>query len=148
MTRITDNSGTRWVEIPRRKRRKSPRALRFAEIKLGDQLVKRQKQYINGRMHEYHFVVVAMWFDPVDGHSDPESGQMVGIQRVGECGVGIGRPQKHTRRALAYQQFHYSEVDYIELCRNRLDALKDGTVVGIGKAAAIRRRPRMPGAGL
>src|SRR3546814_6466257 len=40
MTWITDGNGTRWVDMPKPKRRAAPRAIRFAGLTLGDQVMK------------------------------------------------------------------------------------------------------------
>jgi hypothetical protein len=79
--------------------RKSPRALRFADIEVGDEL---QRQWSHARMGYY--VVTDRWFDPVAGQNDPISGQMVAVVMAGR-----NRKESHTLRGLASNGFYYSD---------------------------------------
>jgi hypothetical protein len=130
MTWITDNTGTRWVEPVPHKRRKSPRAIRFAELKVGDQ-IKRIWRTNGFREHESHYVVTDRWFDPVSGQRDAVGGEMVAVRRINERGDVVGRKMRHTLRGLASQGFNYAG-DFIGFCKTRLGALEDGKVIGIG----------------
>lgn len=140
MTWIYDDTGKHWVEPTPRKQRKPARAVRFAEVKVDDQLVQSERRY-DDRKIDRHWIVVAVWFDPVAGYYDREAGNMVAVQRINEFGIGQGLPARHTRRGLASQGYRYSKVDYIDLCRARIEALKAGTVVGIGAAKRIKKHP-------
>lgn len=122
MTLITDGNGTRWVNVPPRKRRKPARALRFAKIAVGDVLLHRARyrstRYPSGpvptandnpleTVHETHgFAIVEhLWTDPVRGEKDPVAGQMVGLRPLtqhGRAGSLTGMPI----RGLASQGYH------------------------------------------
>lgn len=146
MTWITDGNGRRWVETPPRKRRKPARAIRFAAIKPGDQLVlNRPSAALDRRSYPIHYLVTDTWFDPVAGQDDETAGRMVAIQRIGNDGEIAGRKFAHTVRGLASQQYRYADLDYIAMCKARLAAHTEGKVVGIGKGSVIRRRPKLPG---
>jgi hypothetical protein len=148
-----DDDGRMWTEIPRRKRRKSPRAVRFAEIKVGDQLMREYR--LDGfcsidrkdRVQIWYYVVTDLWFDPCAGQHDETAGRMVAIQSI--CPrTGDPRPHKepHTLRGLASQGFHFADIDFLAHAKARNQAMADGAVVGIGKGHVIRRRPTVPGA--
>lgn len=107
-TKIVDSSGTRWVKHEPRKRRKPGRALRFAEIKVGDELVCVHEAYVPSRDR---FVVTDLWFDPVAGERDETAGQMVAIRWMRD-GQPVGTKRPHTRRGLAMQGYHYAK-DYL-----------------------------------
>lgn len=158
ITRITDGSGTRWVEIPPRKRRASPRALRFAGLQVGDQLMQTHtlRAWRGGKddfskpapelsQTKWYYLVTDLWIDPVSGQDDPVAGQMAAIVRIDEDGYPHGRKWPHTLRGLASQGFHYADRDYIAFCRQREAATEAGSVVGIGLGQVIRRRPKTPG---
>lgn len=146
MTQITDGSGTRWVEIPQRKKRKSPRAVRFAEIKAGDQLM-RELGVWDARMHVWYYIVTDLWFDPVAGQDDETAGRMVAIRSIcPRTGEPRHRKEPHTLRGLASQGFRYADIDFPAHVQAVKEAMADGEVVGIGKGHVIRRRPKVPGA--
>lgn len=158
MTWITDGGGTRWVEIPTRKRRRSPRALRFADIKVGDQLMKvwRQTGWRGGKDDMkgppvdlsrcvWYYAVTDLWFDPVRGQENRVAGEMVGIVRINQDGTYALRKEPHTKRGLASQGFHYADLDLCALAQRRQQS---ENVVGIGRGHVIRRRPKTPGGGL
>ena len=151
MTWVTDNNGTNWVETPVRKRRKSPRAIRFVNIKVGDQLMmihvskwtragkKESSQSVS------YYAVTDLWFDPVKGQKNHVAGEMVAIARIGRDGSISDWKEPHTKRGLASQGFHYADRDYIVEGCALVEAVKDGSVVGIGRARVIRQRPKIPG---
>ena len=147
MTWITDREGTKWVELPRRKRRNPRRALKFGNVEVGDQLV--HAHSLPGDMNPrynmpVYYLVTDRWFDPVKGEDDPIKGQMVGLAQIDARGIP-GSKSATTVRGLASQQYEYADIDYIALCFARVHAMKGETVVGIGRAAAIRRRPKIQG---
>ncbi len=144
MTWITDADGSRWVDTPVRKRRKSPRALRFANVKVGDQLVLPPSNDWYSRIPE-HYVVTDLWFDPVAGQEDELKGRMVAIRLIGDDGSPYGHKRSHTIRGLASQRYRYADIDFIAQGKAFVAALEEGTVVGIGKGAVIRARPKLPG---
>ena len=163
MTWIVDNNGTRWVDTPPRKTRKPARALRFANIKVGDQIMvtRESKKSIldpNSANEQYirvpymkgteYCIVTDLWFDPVAGQRDPISGEMVGIARINPDGTICDSKYPHTKRGLASNRYKYADHDYIAACKARLEAMKSGDVVGIGYGKVIRRRPKMPGSRL
>lgn len=139
MTWITDNTGTRWAEPVERKRRKTPRALRFADVKVGDQLMR--KGYHGGMIY---CVVTDLWFDPVQGESDPLKGSMVGYAQIDQRGE-LRRKSSTTIRGLASQQFTPSDRDYVAFCKARIEGMAAGVVVGIGRGRTIRQRPKIAG---
>lgn len=142
-----DESGGRWTEVPPRKRRKPSRAVRFADIKVGDQLKRPEAAYLiaGDRTLVRYYVVTDLWFDPVAGQDDPIAGQMVAIRRIDpRTGEPIQRKQPHTRRGLAMQGFHYAGIDYMAMAAARRSAMQEGSVVGIGLAHMIRARPKYP----
>jgi hypothetical protein len=153
MTWIIDGNGRRWVEPEPKKKRKSPRALRFAEIKVGDQLMQTSSVDVwkaDGEKMPYSrstrwFIVTDIWFDPVRGQNDSVAGQMVGIAQIN--GKGDVHPHKsaYPVRGLASNCFHYADRDYIAWCKERLSAHEAGKVTGIGFAKLIRARPKTPG---
>lgn len=108
MTWITDSNGTRWVEPVKRKERKPPRALRFADVKVGDQIMHavESKRIVNGVEVPYmrgvhYYVVTDLWDDPVEGQSDPLKGKMVGYAQIDDRGEVSNRKSKTTIRGLA-----------------------------------------------
>ena len=157
MTWIIDGNGTRWVEETVRKRRKSPRAVRFADIKVGDQVMKTytNKGWRRGDNPQepptaisqatWYYVVTDLWFDPVAGQDNHVAGEMVGIARISSDGNINPRKEPHSKRGLASQGFRYADRDYIAECRAIGAAIEDGKVVGIGMGKIIRSRPKFPG---
>jgi hypothetical protein len=147
MTIIRDQNGTRWVEIPLRKRRKSPRALRFAEIKVGDQLMFKWPDHLNAGVVVWYYLVTDLWFDPVAGQEDETAGRMVGIQHIDwRSGEADGRKQPHTLRGLASQGFHYADIDFMAQLKAANQGMAEGKVIRIGQGHLIRRRPKVPDA--
>lgn len=144
MTWITDNTGTRWVEIQQPKRRKSPRPLRFDNIAVGNQLMLKPQENWWRKIPQY-FIVTDLWFDPVDGEEDPTKGRMVALRRIGEDGEPHHRKSKTTVRGLASQQYHYADIDYVAHCKARLAGSEGGAVVGIGVGRALKSRPKIAG---
>lgn len=138
---VTDDSGTRWVEYAERKRRKPARALRFAGLIIGDQLMEKARGDW-GRKFPTFWLVTDLWFDPVAGQRDGTAGRMVAVIRIDQHGELVGEKYRHTLRGLASQGFHYAKHDRIAECKARLAAMKDGSVVGIGLG---RARPKLPG---
>lgn len=137
-----------WEDVTRvRKKRKPVRAVRFADVKVGDQLVVRFNNY-DDTVRDWFYQVTHIWFDPVagfraEGEPDQEAGIMVAIQRINSMGIPYGRPDKHTRRGLASQKYHYAKIDYIGMCKARLEGLNAGSVVGIGAAKRIKKHPSL-----
>lgn len=145
MTWIVDSSGTRWVDDRPPKRRKSPRAIRFAEIKVGDQLMRRWT-FLPGGTDVWYYLVTDLWFDPVAGQKNETAGRMVAVRWLNpRTGEPDNRKQAHTIRGLASQGFHYADMDYTAHIRATLEGIRAGAVVGIGKAHVIRMRPKLPG---
>lgn len=122
MTWITDGSGTRWVPVPPRKRRRSPRALRFANLREGEVLIHRHKWRVerhdparlmlandNSRTETGTSISFAiaerLWFDPVAGEDDPVAGQMVGVRALTSHGPARSM-RSHTLRGLASNGYH------------------------------------------
>jgi hypothetical protein len=144
MTWIIDGSGTQWVEVPLRKRRKSPRAVRFAEIKVGDQLMRKWTAY-DARIDVWYYVVTDLWFDPVAGQKDETAGRMVAIRSIDpQTGEPRLRKEPHTIRGLASQGFMYSDIDFPNIVQATIHGLAEGKVIGIGQGHVIRRRPKVP----
>lgn len=150
MTWITDNSGTRWVEVPQRKRRKPRTGGRFSELSIGDQLVQRTP-YTRIRPHEperapyeQYVQVTDLWFDPVAGQDNEWRGQMVGVAAININGA-LSKKQSYSRHALAAVGYHRAEIDYRGMCVARAQAARDGAVVSIRHAHKIRSRPKLPG---
>lgn len=134
-----------WIDVTvNRKRRKPSRALRFAELKVGDQLMKRPYGGDYGR-HSTYYLVTDLWFDPVAGQHDETAGRMVGLVRLGTDGEPHGTKSSTTLRGLASQQYHYSSIDYSAICKAKVEAVAAGELVGIGYGRVIRQRPKTPG---
>lgn len=139
------------------RRRKPPRAVRFADIKIGDQLVKRSVHKWTtllpgaanwserSREEVEHHIVTDLWFDPVAGQKNPCAGEMVGIAMIRQDGSIWGRKYAHSKLGLASQGFKYDKTDYIALCRARMEC---ENVVGIQYGKTIRKRPKMSVPGL
>lgn len=149
MTLVTEGSGTRWVEVKARKRRKSPRAVRFADIKVGDQVRKAWSipsvYMAHDRRVETFYIVTDLWFDPVRGQENYDAGRMAAISKINSDGTISPRKDAYPLRGLASQQFQYAGIDYLELTRIRKAAHDKGEVVGIGHGQVIRARPKVPG---
>jgi len=107
MTRIYTSDGTFDAEPPQRKRRAKPRALRFSDIKVGNELSKRMTWH--GERAVTFYVVTDLWFDPVAGQRDHEAGNMVAVRRIEP--FPTDRKEPHTRRGLASQGFRYRYSD-------------------------------------
>lgn len=149
MVWITDHNGRRWHPDNPRKKRKPARALRFAEIKVGDQLMKEWRtlraiggEIVPGAQAREYCIVTDLWFDPVAGQSDEVAGQMVAIRRISDRGEIDGRKEPHTKRGLASQGFHYADRDFIAFVKARAEA---ENVVGISFGRIVRQRPKTPG---
>jgi hypothetical protein len=145
-TKIVNDDGARWVEAPVRKPRKPPRALRFSEIKVGDQLVLPPTDNFFRKIPTF-FIVTDLWFDPVAGEDDETAGRMVAVQQIGPTGEPRHGKRPYTVRGLASNGYRYADIDYIGQCKAFLEGVETGQVVGIGKGAAIRRRPKLPRSG-
>jgi len=156
VTWVTDGSGPCWVEIPKKKPRKSPRAVRFAEIKVGDQIMRvwTSKGWRGGKddfkgpavelsQTTWYYIVTDIWFDPVAGQRNPLAGKMIAISHIIENGEPYAHKEAHTVRGLASEGFKYADRDFIAFCRERLSAMECGNVVGIGMGQVIRRRPKV-----
>jgi hypothetical protein len=145
MTRIIDEDGERWVEVPRRKERRRPRALKFAEIKVGDQLMRRWAGFGGPGFNAtvvWYYEVTDLWFDPVAGQEDETAGRMVALMMI----YPRHRSKRaHTVRGLASNGYDYADVDIYALLDAREAAQQSGAVVGIGQGHVIRRRPKVPG---
>lgn len=143
MTWITDDTGTRWVDMPPRVRRKPARALRFSEIRAGDQLMRRYKHY-DGTMQTWYYFVTDLWFDPVAGQSDETAGRMVAIMMLdARTGDPWLRKEPHTVRGLASQGFHYADIDFPAHVKATNAAREEGKVAPISFAKVIRARPKL-----
>lgn len=149
-----------WVDVTKPKRApRKPGKRRFENIKVGDQLVRTTevKGWRGGKddfkgpptplsKTTWYYLVTDLWFDPVRGHDNRESGEMVAIQRIRETGEPWGGKQGHSIRGLASNGFQYADMDYVQFCRDRIESMIDGAVVGIGLGHKIRRRPKLPSA--
>lgn len=133
-------------------KRRPGKPARFADVKVGDQLVKRHEVYtfndkderVN-RMEPFYYVVTDTWFDPVAGQLNEYCGQMVGVARI-DARTGEVQPHKraHTRMGLASNGFRYADIDFIAAVTARNQGLADGSVIGIGVGRIIRARPKLP----
>ncbi len=161
MTTIHDENGTRQVHIPRREKRKRG-AGRFAEVKVGDQLMQR----VISRWSTYatdpsaandpamvdhekdcgfaYAIVTDLWFDPVKGEEDPIAGQMVAIRHLRQ-GRPIMSKRPHTIRGLASNGWQYADRDEIAHWEAVREAHEAGKVIGIGVGKVYRKRPQIPG---
>lgn len=150
---------TRWNdETAPKRRRKSARALRFAEIKVGGQLmVSYASEYqtsdgaggyktCKNPRSVWYWVVTDLFFDPVAGEYDETAGRMVAIKRLcPHTGEPIQGKRSHSIRGLASNGYHYADVDFMALMAARLQGKATGDVVEIGRGHVIRRRPKVPG---
>jgi hypothetical protein len=114
-----------FVRQQQRKRRRAPRALRFAEIEVGAVLLQRTKsrfqiydkpfveRIANDNAREgleirWQFAIVEdRWFDPCQGQVDRLKGEMASVRMVGPNGVWKTK-LPHTLRGLASQGFDYA----------------------------------------
>jgi hypothetical protein len=150
MTYITDSTGTRWVDVPPRKRRKASTGGRFSTIEVGDHLEMRRTITMSRGGQEIkrqglgYAVVTDLWFDPVAGQEVPWKGQMVAIRPL-YAGRSEASKQAYSRHALASVGYHKTDRDFSAECAALGDALAAGDVVPIGFARTIRRRPKMAG---
>ena len=157
MTWIFNGGGPRWVELDVPKRRKSPRAVRFAGIKVGDQVMQTHttKGWRGGiddksapptelSQTTWYYIATDLWFDPVAGQENHVAGEKVAIARIKPDGSVCPHKEPHTKRGLASQGFHYADRDYIAECKTVVAAVKEGSVVGIGMGRIIRQRPKLP----
>lgn len=121
--RITDGTGTRWVKVEPRTRRKPGRALRFEGLQPGAVLIHRAKWKVthgvpaavrgtannNGRDEQGVSVGFAIvehrWFDPVAGEHDPVAGEMAAVRDLTPSGSGR-HLRGHTLRGLASNGYH------------------------------------------
>lgn len=133
MTLITDGFGTRWVEPTPKKRRKKPRALRFADLSPDTILIHRSKsksvrspkhdlpvanddELVIERSHVGFAIVEHRWFDPCAGQTDPTAGEMVAVRPITSHGRG-GSMWPHTLRGLAMQGYDYATPEQAGLVR-------------------------------
>lgn len=135
-TLIIDDSGSRWVQSPIKKRRKPARALKFGGVRVGDQLMRKPRGDWLRPFVEY-FVVTDRWFDPVKGQEDPIKGEMVGLARISASGA-LSAKEATTVRGLASQQFDYADQDFLSMAKTRSEQLKSGGVIGIGQVKRKR----------
>lgn len=144
-----------------RQRRRSPRALRFENVKVGDILIQANKTLVSKphkvppgmakptndveddyevRHYECLVVVTDRWFDPVYGQSDATAGQMVGVQYYRDRGP-IGSKFGYTLRGLASNRYRYATPEEVA-ARDDEDERKArlSQAVHDGEVAVIRRR--------
>lgn len=145
--------GPTWTPITLRRSRRKPRTGgRFSEIAVGDSLllvrIARWQEIRDGAertaRYEIAYVVTDLWFDPVAGEENPWQGQMTAVAQVRPDG-SLGRKTRYSRHALAAVGFQKTDADHVGLAKARHEGAKAGKVVGIGRARALRRRPRLPG---
>lgn len=140
--------------------RKEPKR-RFENIKVGDQLMREyvsqgwrggkddpKQPPVKLSSQTWYYIVTDLWFDPVKGHEKPRLGEMVAIQRINQRGEPSNRKIGHSKSGLASQSYRYANIDYVQFCKDRLAALEEGKVVGIGLGQVIRRRPKISGSKL
>lgn len=147
MTWFTHGNETTWIEPRPKRRRPTPRALRFGAIKVGDQLMKAwDGMYEGGQKVVWYYLVSDLWFDPVAGQHVPLAGSMVAIQSIDyRTGEPRDRKEAHTIRGLASQGFHYANIDFIAHTAARNAGMLAGDVVSIAKGKVIRARPKLAG---
>lgn len=125
MVWITDQAGSRWQPDVPPKRRAPPRIIKFANIKVGDQLKAARAVYTG------YFMVTDTWFDPVKGQRDPAAGEMVAVQRISQTGELVGSKWPHSKRGLASQGYDYLGFDYMAQRRAVYAGERTGVVVSI-----------------
>lgn len=127
-----------FVKVMPRKQRASPRALRFANLRVGDMLLRKVKwTEIHGfkpepkaallhqstandnRIEEIReatgFAICEhRWFDPVKGEVDPVAGQLVAVRWITNHGLSRSLVP-HTIRGLASQGYHQLADDQARL---------------------------------
>lgn len=134
--------------------RKPARALRFAEIKVGDQLMVRYAtkfQQGDGKggwidktdpLKVWYYVVTDLFFDPVAGEHDDLAGRMVAIKRLDpRTGKPCQAKRSHTLRGLASNGYHYADIDFITQRALAIEATNEGRVINIAMGKIIRKRP-------
>lgn len=142
MTWIYDDTGRYWMDPPPIKKRAKPKGRRFADVKVGDQLMQANPSHDGKRQYPtIYSLVTDAWFDPVRGEDDEEKGHLFAVQQLGADGQPRGRKAAFTRFGLASQGYQYADIDYIGLALARASATD---VVGIGHAQVIRARPKIP----
>jgi len=111
-----------FVERQEPKQRAKPRALRFADVQVGE-IVRHQalwrfevadptslesandnRRTKSGVAHGFG-IIEHRWFDPVAGERDPIAGELVAVRRISWRGPERGLT-KHTIRGLASQGYH------------------------------------------
>jgi hypothetical protein len=143
---------------PPQRRRKPARALRFAEIKVGDQLmVSYVTKYLttdgtggwieaSDPLAVWYWIVTDLFFDPVAGEYDELAGRMVAIKRLDRhTGEPMQGKRSHTIRGLASNGYRYADIDFIAHCKAKRAAIASGAAVSIGFGKVLRRRPKLPG---
>lgn len=117
-------TGSFWVKNKRRKRRASPKAIRFADLKSGDVLIHRAKwkyekgtpapegvKLANDNRETVEGVAIGFaicedrWFDPVAGQDNRWAGEMASVRRIDNNGRGRSK-DGHTLRGFAQQGYH------------------------------------------
>lgn len=110
---------------------------RFAELKVGDWLERKELVYISfgrSRAERSFYLVTDTWFDPVDGRENVHAGTYFAVARFHGIGRSTNEPVfqcrfKYTANGLASQRFQYSSVaDPVERLRSLRDAVADGKV--------------------
>lgn len=122
---------------------RKPANRRFADVAVGDYLIKERKYRLGERLvrsMEYS-IVTDLWFDPVKGEEDRQKGDMVAIATITR-GRTFGK-QAHTLRGLASNGWKYFGGDPFDLHDTLVEAVKSERVVGIGQAHIIRKRPKI-----
>jgi len=116
-------------------------ARRFDTIKVGDQLCERRgSEHLYHRLPASFFLVTDLWFDPVRGQYRHASGEMVAIQRIGWDGSPRGPKYAHTIRGLAQAGYQIAEMDFQTLALLRVEAMREGTVIGISAGHRLRKQ--------
>jgi len=114
-----------WVPDQPRAKRAPPRIIKFAEVKVDDQL----KATRGG--NPGYYLVTDVWFDPVKGQRDPAAGEMVAVQRIAPTGKPHGSKWPHSKRGLASQGYDYLGFDYMAQRKAITTGEKAGVVVSI-----------------
>ena len=158
MTWVTDGTGTRWVPVQPRKRRKPGRAVRFANLQSGDILIHRAQW--QREVHVKHAVPVAnddrrteqgtavgfamcehRWFDPVKGERDETAGQMASVRIITSHGLAphLGA---HTLRGLASNGYWPASKEQGAAIREWL-ALRERVVAAFDAGEMTRAEARL-----
>jgi hypothetical protein len=135
-----------------RKRRRPPRALRFADLEVGTVLIHRSKwkslhydkpfveAIANDNTREqtnigWSFAIVEdRWFDPCQGQFDRLKGEMVGVREVGPNGLWKTK-FAHTLRGLASNGYDYATAAQAE--RIRAFIVEREEIISAWEAGAI-----------